>query len=251
MSSVEAKPKIPFELSTVLKNAEPFAVLASLTLILAVFTFDHLDKFQNVYNYSVLASTSFILSFIFFILSKLVELQKLYDLMLRYGTFFFLAIGLVHLLMIMYEFSKDHAQIFSFYQVYWLSFGAGICCILIRKLLIDDLKDPKRHYVAPYLQLICAVTGAVGGLVASGMIAIEGFTGYDLPESVVKQASYVYYAGFVGFGIVAYADIFFLKRQVKQVIRKLDSKISESRAPIRVTPQTKLKETMTDLLDKL
>lgn len=114
-SAGQAAERMKFGLSKVLRNGEPLIVLASLSLILAVFTFDHIDKFLNVHNYAVLASFSFIISFILVILSNIDYSSadnKTLELAIRYGIFIFLGVWKVYLLLITHEFGKEHLQLF-------------------------------------------------------------------------------------------------------------------------------------------
>lgn len=108
-----------------LKQAEPMAVLASLSIVISVFTFDKQGDFQNIYNYSTTATFMFILSFIFSTLSNLLyirgsnaEFEQIRMILMKLGAYFFLSIGVLYFVLIAYEFGLKDSKIFDFVKAF-------------------------------------------------------------------------------------------------------------------------------------
>lgn len=123
-----------------LKNAQPLAFLASLSIVIAAFTYSN-EKLPNVYVYATLASFTFLFSFIFSMISQLYRpeykisiiesppgfiraYKDLFILFSRSGVYFFLIFGIIYLLLVAYEFTKIHLQLFNV-LIGWLQLFTG------------------------------------------------------------------------------------------------------------------------------
>ena len=93
---------------TVIRNSQPMAFLASLSIIIAVFTFQKEDL-PNVYPNAISGAFSFIFAFVTSILFQLLPPKGLYRLVLyfKFATYFFLGVGILYLLFIALAFSED------------------------------------------------------------------------------------------------------------------------------------------------
>ncbi len=126
----EKETKIPLDFFGALRNAQPIAFLASLSLIIATFTF---TNFPNVYSNAIIASFMFIFSFVLSILIQIkivkerLSANEPFWTLIRVGTYFFLAMGIIYLILIAVEFGKLQQQIFLLTKGwYWAFFGVFI-----------------------------------------------------------------------------------------------------------------------------
>lgn len=130
------QPNNSFDTLRALKRSEPLGFLASLSLIIATFTFEKAG-FGAIYNYSVVSGFMFIISFVFSIaydFYKHVPQRYQYsiaDNFLRFGIYFFLGLGFFSLLYVAYEFGNKHTQIFAFVKIFLVLFGLGLLIYLI------------------------------------------------------------------------------------------------------------------------
>src|ERR1700687_5401102 len=159
-----------------LKNAQPLAFLASLSIVIAAFTYTNI-KVPNVYVDAVIASFAFLFSFIFSLISQLYkpeviifDLQKgedkysniFVDYFLgfcRYGVYFFLIIGIIYLLLVAFEFSKTHLQLYSILFA-WAEFFVGTMTLALG---VKALTFIKRLEVKPINIIIISIVGTVIG----------------------------------------------------------------------------------------
>ncbi|HJR84987.1 MAG TPA: hypothetical protein VJ772_06415 [Nitrososphaeraceae archaeon] len=123
-----------------LKRSEPIGLLASLSLVVATFTYGNLEEhpeFLPIYNFSVTSSFMFLISFLFSLFyqasikSNLVEryvknfffsLLFQFHMFLKFGTYFFLGFGIILLLLVMFEFGKLQPSIFVVFPFLGLFF---------------------------------------------------------------------------------------------------------------------------------
>jgi hypothetical protein len=165
-----------------LKQAEPVAVLASLSLVIAVFTFEHQDIFQTVYNYSVVSTFMFIFAFLSAVVRnlKFIKSDAMYSGVSSFAFYFFLAIGMIYMLLVAIEFGKQHSQIFSFVNGWLFSLAGGMCAFAVIRILkrLETRQGLKRVFEFAYLLLFGAI--AVASFTISATWLILAFTGIEL-----------------------------------------------------------------------
>lgn len=153
-----SEPSINVDFLNFLKRSEPIGLLASLSLIVATFTYGH-KEFFSIYNFSVTSSFMFLISFIFSLFyqgsikSNLIErynknaffsLIFQFHLFLKFGTYFFLGFGIVLMLLVMFEFGKLQPSIFVVFPYLGMLFFAYYFFVLWLKNL--KLRSNKKKF---------------------------------------------------------------------------------------------------------
>lgn len=144
-----------------LKKSEPIGVLASLSLVVATFTFEE-GQFGSIYNYSVTSSFMFLTSFVFSIFYQWLpsNFMKQYpsagilNKLLQFGTYFFLSLGIILMLFVMIEFGKLQSQIFAILG----SFIALFLGYLVIVVVIRELKNRLIKKTPMQISLINAIS---------------------------------------------------------------------------------------------
>ncbi|HJW19927.1 MAG TPA: hypothetical protein VJ571_05160 [Candidatus Nitrosotalea sp.] len=95
-----------------LKNSQPLAFLASLSIVIAAFTYNVKDLPQ-VYPNAISGAFSFIFAFVFSMISLILQDKDFpkISFYLRLGTYFFLGVGILYILFIAIAFSGKIPQI--------------------------------------------------------------------------------------------------------------------------------------------
>jgi hypothetical protein len=154
-----------------LKKAEPLAILASLSLVISVFTFDHRTDFGNIYNYSVVSTFMFLFAFMCAIIPKgKTKKSILSDMLYTSGTFFFLAVGLIYLVLIAVEFGKENAQIISLAASWFLSFIGGASFYAAYKIYHEEIKN-KTTTETKVFSYVSIIASCILGLFMAIMVA--------------------------------------------------------------------------------
>jgi hypothetical protein len=175
------------------RQAEPIAVLASLTLAIAVFTFNQAD-FGKIYQYSSTASVLFIFSFILAIIASLIkesespkELETMLLKLVNPGVYLFLAVGLVHLLLIAVEFATRDLHIVNFIFGYVFLFFA-----MVNVLLYGLMQKPRMNLFALnrrwflYLYKISFGVAIASAVIGTLIFLYQGFSSTVVLAEVPK-----------------------------------------------------------------
>jgi hypothetical protein len=143
-----------------LRRAEPIAVMASLTLVIAAFSFGNNLPYP-IYSNSVISSFMFIISLFFYIGFELLQHNTKLQSSLRehikeefrilvlkiplYGCYIFLSLGFIYLLAVALEFGKEQLQILSHLKTFFFLFLTFILLYLTVKAYSQkgDLLKPK------------------------------------------------------------------------------------------------------------
>lgn len=213
-----------------LKNSQPIAFLASLAIVIAAFTSSN-DKLSSVYIDASIASFTFIFSFICSLAyqiqpkleSPLIDItasepnstyssnREILFAFARYGTYFFLIIGIAYLLLIAYEFGKSHVQLHNI-VIGWLQvFFAFVVIVAIFRL--SKVKRDTNFKIAKFTKITLVVlvaTGVAFGIngavnVLGGFIDVQQYSTYLSPLMGIM---------FIGIILIAYDD-FVRKRKRK------------------------------------
>lgn len=139
-----------------LNNAQPIAFLASLSIVIAAFTFSN-EELQSVSTYAVVAGFMFLFSFIAS-LGNQINLVKqdddnyeYYEKISRYGSYAFLSIGIGYLLLLAYEFGKSLPEIYLLTSGYVMFFAGGFAIFAVVKFRVPNINQyqgiQKGYYV--------------------------------------------------------------------------------------------------------
>ena len=136
-----------------LKRSEPIIILASLSLAIAAFTFQKREVvlIQAIYNFSVISGFMFIFSFVCSIIDYLLKTtSRLQDVRNSFfgqipilATYFFLAVGIIFLIAIAYQFGQEQPQIFAITKTFLFS----IFSVLFLYAIILIVKRPRHNNV--------------------------------------------------------------------------------------------------------
>ena len=152
-----------------LKNAQPLAFMASLSIIIAAFTFDE-DKLPNVSSNAIIAAFMFLISFVLSLIDQIPIKKENGDMSpLRFGKYFFLGIGILYLLLITWEFSKSLTQIGTI-VVGWLTLSVGVTTLPI--LILRKGKFTKHQTTSIFAKLATATMT----IFSSSFIVVGGGT---------------------------------------------------------------------------
>jgi hypothetical protein len=212
-----------------LKQAEPVAVLASLSLVITVFTFENQDTFQTVYNYSVVSTFMFIFAFVAAVVRNLriISSERFYSGLATFAFYFFLGIGIIHILLIAVEFGKQHLQIYSFVYGWVFSVIGGMGAIGSTKTLkkYKNLQGSDRSFQVAYFFGFFFV--GVGGFgVASNLLTLA-FTGSALNIGQ-ELFAFTIMGGFSAIGFVKITE-----DGVKAAKRRIAKKQTPARGALR------------------
>lgn len=125
---------------TALRDSQPLAFLASLSIAIAVLSG---NKIAEIHNHAIIAGSMFIFSFIISMFSKTVVMSegelKQY---VNWTRNFFLIIGIGYLTLTVLDFSKDLPQIIRFIFA-WMFLAGALSFILPMKDIVK--KSKKEH----------------------------------------------------------------------------------------------------------
>lgn len=174
-----------------LKNAQPLAFLASLSIVIAAFTYNIKDLPQ-VYPNAISGAFSFIFAFIFSIVSQILRDKDWSKLVfyLQLGTYFFLGVGILYLIFIATAFSEKITQIPQTFLAWSYGF-IGIASTLsvwrdLKKikmkkqlLFFDKLTLPVSVLIASaaWFATFAKLTSAIVGIQIDDKIILSIFTG--------------------------------------------------------------------------
>ncbi len=138
-----------------LKNAQPLAFLASFSMIITVFSYPQEDL-ESIYQNAAMAASLFVISFVFSMMSQFLIIKEeseknepsFYPELIRYGTYFFFAIGSVYLILIVVEFGKNFESLFVIF-ISWISLFVGVSFLAMTVKHIYALTKVKEELV-PY-----------------------------------------------------------------------------------------------------
>jgi len=159
-----------------LKNAQPLAFLASFSIIIGIISFSNIEL-SKIHQDAIIAGVMFILSFIMSLLFQLFSKSGLADLA-KYTKYFFLAVGIFHLLHIVTTFGSliDKIPIFV---AGWLFFVLGAVTFIQGYTRQKTVLMKKKLFWINY-KLSPIIMGS--GLLIIGIPALfVAFTGEILP----------------------------------------------------------------------
>jgi hypothetical protein len=140
----------------IIRNSQPLVFLASLAFVIAALILRNNQDELIIYDYAVVAALMFIFSFISSILQQLpfsgYESVRPY---VSFTTYFFLAIGIINLLLIAYELGKGHSQIFLFVTA-WSFLLPGIIAIYIIIMFLNIIRKGKKQLTSDVRKIIIA-----------------------------------------------------------------------------------------------
>lgn len=129
----------------VLKNAQPLAFLASVSIGIAVLihaAMPTMEQEETIYNYAISAGSYFLFSFIVSLVYQLIEFPERTKQFLRWTRNFLLVIGILFLLLIVFTFSIKIPQILSV-PMGWIFLAMGIYMIIDAKKEWKSMKKDK------------------------------------------------------------------------------------------------------------
>jgi len=161
-----------------LKNSQPLAFLASFSIIIGILALNYEDL-RQIHDNAIIAGFMFIFSFIMSLVFQIFG-DRNYGLsqLARYSKYFFLAVGIFHLLLIAIHFGAEIEKIPKF-VVGWL-------CLVLGGSVFGVAYTKKRtsfHHEKSYL--IYDKTGptllGLGFLIIGIFALFVTFTGYEIP----------------------------------------------------------------------
>lgn len=206
---------------TFLKDAQPIAFLASFSMIIAVFAFPNV-QFNSIYKYAAIASSMFLISFVFSLISRVAIVREkeenversYYTNFTRYGTFFFLSVGFVNLGLIVVEFSNS-VQSIKFWIWGWLSLFLGLIILYYRWNPASAILKKKNFRSLDSLLTISAILFA-GSNILNGVDNLSrAFFNFKLLAGMFETWHVVFFA------ISAILVIIFLVSQNKKTKGKI------------------------------
>ena len=167
-----------------LKKSQPIDFLASFSMITAVFSVTNLPA---IYTNAVMATIMFLISFVLSFIDQLFPHKdpSLADDVIRYGKFFFLAIGILYLISIAFEFAKDLPEIRTIFYG-WIIIGIGFSFLSpvvarIGKYKSKDYPDKRKFNLLIYLGY---VSGA-GFILAGAVYILNTFVKNKLSDEII------------------------------------------------------------------
>lgn len=220
----ERKKKFNENFYVFLRNAQPLAFLASFSMVLAVFAFPN-TAFASVYSNAAIASTMFIVSFVCGLLSQFLivreeeegykEPYSLFEL-IRYGTYFFLAVGVIYLLLIAVEFGKSLPPIFNTVAAWSWLFTAALTAGIAKQTLKSIIKkEQKPKFIALFVICISLCYSVTGFIIGFNWL-LSSFIKFQL------DVAYLTYFNIVIVGI--FAGVIFIWSRI--IIRKRNKSTS-------------------------
>lgn len=108
-----------------LRNAHPIAVIASVSMVIAAFSFRN-DDLAGMSNNAMIAAAMFLISFTASLLDQLVPTKNNEKVeMIHWGRLFFFGIGVLYLILIVWEFGKFIPQIGNI-VIGWIIIAIGL-----------------------------------------------------------------------------------------------------------------------------
>ena len=159
-----------------LKNAQPLAFLASFSIIIGIIAYGN-DEISKIHQDAIIAGVMFILSFIMSLLFQLFPQSGLSSLA-RYTKYFFVAVGIFHLLYIVVTFGADIDKI-PIFVAGWLFFALGIVTFLRGYARQKTLLMKKKLFLINYK--ISPIISGLGFLIIGIPALFVAFTGEVLP----------------------------------------------------------------------
>ena len=125
------------EFYSALKNAQPLALLGSLSIVIAVFS---TENYSEIHSYAIIAGFMFIFSFISSLFYQLIFVKEggLRQ-FVRWTVYFFLIIGIAQLLRVAVGLSTTIPQIMSFVLA-WVFLAMSLAWIIPLRNLIKQLR---------------------------------------------------------------------------------------------------------------
>lgn len=108
-----------------LKNSQPLAFLASISIGIAVLIHSTSQQLPTIYNYAIIAGAMFLASFITSLVYQLLAVSQEFKQQARWSQYAFMAFGILYLFLIMLNFSQTIPQII------FIVFGWGMLAIVI------------------------------------------------------------------------------------------------------------------------
>jgi len=160
-----------------LKRSQPIAFLASFSMLIAVFAFPN-EGLETVYQNAAMAAFMFVFSFIFSLLSQLaIYSEKKEEIeptfipeIIKYGTYFFLILGIAYLVLIVLEFKESFPALPEIVRG-WGTLFIGVASLFFVKAFFLSIKKPKN-----FIPILFRIFGVVTGFIAAGAIFAQGMS---------------------------------------------------------------------------
>lgn len=169
-----------------LKNSQPIAFLASLSMVIATFSYSN-HELPNVYTNAVLASMTFLISFVLSLIDQ-INLENDRDIpVVHWGKFFFLAVGILYLIVVAVEFSKSLTQIYYIFSG-WSSIAIGgsfLVSLLSKKGRLKPSSYEKQSEYK-YIEL-CWSVFSMGFIILGLLIIGQGFITYPTSKTIIDS----------------------------------------------------------------
>lgn len=161
-----------------LKNSQPLAFLASISIGIAVLIHSTSQQLPTIYNYAIIAGAMFLASFIASLAFQLLLVTNESKQMARWSQYVFLMLGIFYLVLIMLNFSQTIPQIIEL-VFGWVLFGLGISFIITLKKEMEKEKMGN-------LKLGYSITLAIFLLTVGSMLLLFAFYPQILPSATHK-----------------------------------------------------------------
>jgi len=167
-----------------LKKSHPIAFLTSLSMLTTVFSATNLPA---IYNNMVMATMMFLISLVLSLMDQFFPGKdpSLSTDIVRYGKFFFLAIGILYLISIAFEFAKDLPEISTMFFG-WIIIGVGFSFVSpvvtrIGKFRSKDYPDKRKFRLLIYI----GYGSGAGFIIAGIMYILNAFAKNKLSNEVL------------------------------------------------------------------
>ncbi len=192
-----------------IKNSQPLAFLASFSIIIGILALNN-DDLRQIHNDAIIAGFMFIFSFIMSLIYQIFgDRNNGLSPLVRYSQYFFLAVGIFHLLLIAIKFSAEIEQIPK-YVVGWLFFvlGGTMFVYAYTKKRIP-LHNEKSFLI--YDKTGLSLLGL--GMLIIGVFALfVTFTGYEVPFDWLLPLYLGVFISMIGVALMVTGE-FLLKRK--------------------------------------
>lgn len=198
-----------------LRNSQPLAFLASFSMIIAVFAFPN-KEFEIVYTNATLSASMFIISFVSSYLSQFLvhrEEQEGYKEpfpmfeSIRYGSYFFFAVGVIYLILIVVEFAKNLDQIPNII-IGWVWLFAGISLLIA---IIRNMKSLKKQSKTFIIDVSFVIISAIASVSSLGVAANNLFKGFLMMDLGLSFFTYIALVGMVFMVMIVFVFKIILK----------------------------------------
>ena len=162
-----------------LRNAQPLAFLASISIAIAAFIHSTTQPIGQTFDYAIIAGSMFLFSFIASLVYQVIRINEEFTQYVRWSQYFFLALGIVYLLLILLNFSQSIPQIIEL-VLGWVFLVGGISYVIPLRRRWNRIKNKKGQFI--HVGFIIAIL-----FIMSALFLINAFDPQIFPKAIINH----------------------------------------------------------------